>query len=123
MPIPFRNLTPFAHVRDMEASIAFYRVLGFEVADTFSVDGGDTPTWAWLSSAGAHLMIARATAPVIPEQQAVFFYLYVEDVPAKHAELAAAGVDVQPITYAFYAPRGEFRVADPDGYGLMITHT
>jgi hypothetical protein len=23
----------------------------------------------------------------------------------------------------FYAPRGEFRVKDPDGYDIMITHT
>jgi catechol 2,3-dioxygenase-like lactoylglutathione lyase family enzyme len=123
MAIPFRNLTPFAHVRDVEASIAFYRLLGFEVADTFTPAGASVPSWVWLSSGEAHLMIAKATAPVVAEQQAVFFYLYVEDVRAKHAELAASGVDAQPIQYAFYAPRGEFHVADPDGYGLMITHT
>jgi hypothetical protein len=26
------------------------------------------------------------------------------------------------ITTPFYAPRGEFRLVDPDGYCLMITH-
>ncbi len=123
MPIPFRNLTPFAYVRDVEASIAFYRLIGFEVGSTFPEEG--TPNWVWLHSGGdgAQLMIARATEPVVARQQAVFFYLYVEDVAAKHAELAAAGVAVGEITTPFYAPRGEFRVTDPDGYGFMITHT
>jgi hypothetical protein len=27
------------------------------------------------------------------------------------------------MAYPFYAPRGEFRLTDPDGYTLMITHT
>jgi hypothetical protein len=59
----------------------------------------------------------------VASQQAVLFYLYVEDVAAKHAELAAAGLDVGAITFPFYSQRGEFRMTDPDGYVLMITHT
>jgi len=56
-------------------------------------------------------------------QQAVLFYLYCDDVAATRAELQIAGVAVGEIRYEFYAPRGEFRVEDPDGYVLMITHT
>ncbi len=123
MTIPFRNLTPFAFVRDVTASVAFYRTLGFEVGNTFTPDGESQPTWVWLKSDGANLMLARASHPVIAEQQAVFFYLYCDDVAAKHAELAAAGIEVSEVTYPFYAPRGEFRVTDPDGYALEMTHT
>jgi uncharacterized glyoxalase superfamily protein PhnB len=119
----FDSLVPFAFVRDMRVSIAFYQTLGFEVMNTFAPEGQSEPSWAWLQSGNAQLMIARATAPVVAEQQAVFFYLYVEDVQAKHAELAAAGVNAEAIRFEFYAPRGEFRVTDPDGYALMITHT
>ena len=68
-------------------------------------------------------MISKASEPVIAEQQAVLFYLYVDDVSAKHTELAAAGITVSEITYPFYNARGEFRITDPDGYVLMITHT
>lgn len=118
----FHSLVPFVHVRDVAASTGFYGKLGFEVVSTFAAEGASEPTWAWLRSGGANLMIARATAPILAEEQAVFFYLYVEDVPAKHAEFRAAGIPAHDITYAFYAPRGEFRVVDPDGYGLMITH-
>jgi hypothetical protein len=32
-------------------------------------------------------------------------------------------VDAGPIQSPFWAPRGEFRVIDPDGYVLMISHT
>ena len=122
--IPVRSLVPFLHVREVAASIEFYGKLGFEVGNTFTPDGAGAPAWAWLRSGDdAHLMVARATAPVIAEEQAVMFYLYVDDVDAKHAELREAGVGPWDITYAFYAPRGEFRVVDPDGYSLFITHT
>jgi hypothetical protein len=68
-------------------------------------------------------MLAKAGEPVVSSQQAVLFYLYVEDVAAKHEELRAGGVPAGDINYPFFAPRGEFRVTDPDGYVLMITHT
>lgn len=81
------------------------------------------PAWAWLESDRAHLMVARADAPVIAEQQAVLFYLYCDDVAATRSAIERAGVAVGEISYPFYAPRGEFRVHDPDGYVLMVTPT
>jgi hypothetical protein len=46
----------------------------------------------WLQSGDAALMIARAGEPLIASQPSVLFYLYVENVAAKRAELAALGV-------------------------------
>jgi hypothetical protein len=60
---------------------------------------------------------------VIPAQQGALFYVYCDDLPAKHAELAGKGLAVGPIEKPFYAPRGECRLSDPDGYTLMLTHT
>jgi len=41
-----------------------------------------------------------------------------------HSRLTAQGqIDAGPIARPFYAPEGEFRVTDPDGYVLMVTHT
>jgi len=71
----------------------------------------------------AHLMLAKASEAVDPAQQAVLFYVYCEDVAAFRSKLIEAGVDAGPVQHPFYAPRGEFRVTDPDGYVLMITHT
>jgi hypothetical protein len=68
-------------------------------------------------------MVARATEPVAAAAQAVLFYVYCDDVEGARGACLAAGIEPGPIARPFYAPRGEFRVTDPDGYALMITHT
>jgi Glyoxalase/Bleomycin resistance protein/Dioxygenase superfamily len=118
-----RQLIPMASVADVEHSIPFYRALGFEVGNTFAEEGATKPTWAWLYSDGAQLMLATAEEPVIADQQRVLFYLYTDDVQAARSSLLEAGLAPDPIVTPFYAPRGEFRLVDPDGYVLMITHT
>jgi len=105
-----------AHVADIRASVAFYEVLGFAVGNSVTPDGEDVPNWVWLRAERAELMLARASAPVVPDQQAVLFYTYCDDVAATHAAWAAAGLEVGPIEKPFYNPGGEFRLADPDGY-------
>jgi hypothetical protein len=123
MTLPVRSLVPLAHVHRVEASIRFYERLGFIVANTFVPPGETEPSWAWLDSGGASFMVGKAGEPVVASQQAVLFYLYVDDVEARRAELIVAGIPCGAITHPFYAERGEFRVEDPDGYVLMITHT
>lgn len=116
------NLVPMIHVADCRRSIAFYDKLGFDAAHKVEVEG--RIDWAWLESRAvpASLMIARAEEPVDPKAQAVLFYVYVPDVAAAHADLAAAGVKVGPVEKPFYAPDGQFRLEDPDGYTLFVTH-
>ena len=111
-----------AHVESVKRSIEFYEKLGFQVDHTHTPEGQQEPVWVHLQSGNAHLMLAKATEPVIPSQQAVLFYLYFQDVVAKHAELKADGLAVGELRYPFYCPGGEFRVEDPDGYVLMCTH-
>ena len=118
-----RALVPMAHVASVPDSMAFYRKLGFEVRNTFVPEGETNPVWAWLESDRAHLMLAKADPPVAAGLQGVLFYLYCDEVIATREAVATAGVEVGEITYPFYAPRGEFRVHDPDGYALLITHT
>jgi len=45
------GLVPFVHVADVERSVAFYRLLGLEVNDTFAPRGH--VVWAWLENDGA----------------------------------------------------------------------
>ena len=118
-----RQLVPMVFVADVERSIAFYGQLGFEVGNTFAAQGATKPTWAWLSCGQAQLMLAEANESIAADQQRVLFYLYTDDVDAAHASLAEAGLGPDAITTPFYAPRGEFKVVDPDGFVLMITHT
>ena len=110
-------------VADIGQSIAFYRYLGFEVRNTFTPDGAIKPTWAWLSSGDAQLMLAAACEPLVPNQQAVLFYIYTDDVAAARGSLVEVGLNPDEIATPFYAPQGEFQLLDPDGYVVMITHT
>ncbi len=112
-----------AHVMSVADSIAFYARLGFEVRNTVTSPDSDQLNWAWLQSGEAHLMLARASAPVLREEQAILFYLYCEDVGATRRALLAAGLAPGEISHPFYSPRGEFRLTDPDGNCLMVSHT
>jgi len=112
-----------AFVADLERSIEFYGHLGFEVRNTFTAPDSSSPTWAWLESDSASLMLALATHPVVAEQQRVLFYVYTDDVSSARTTLIEAGLDPGAITTPFYAPRGEFQTADPDGFVVMVTHT
>ncbi len=111
------------HVASVPRSIEFYKKLGFDVGNTFTPSDQKEPSWAWLKSGGAHLMVTRAGEPVDARALAVIFYIYCEDVPSFREELKKNGVQVGEIEFPFYAPRGEFRVTDSDGNALMITHT
>jgi hypothetical protein len=108
---------------DLDRSTAFYAHLGFEVDNTYTPDQQAKPTWAWLTSNGSSLMIARADHPIDPEAQGAIYYFYCDDVPAMHGHLQRLGLAPGKISYPFYCPKGEFRLVDPDGYGLMTTHT
>lgn len=115
-----QSLVAFAHVADVERSIAFYADLGFHVGNRVIPDGETAPVWAWLESAKANLMVARASAPIDPAQQAVLFYLYFDDIRETRAALVACGHASGDISYPFYMPGGECRLEDPDGYVLML---
>ncbi|MES2523462.1 MAG: VOC family protein [Gemmatimonadota bacterium] len=116
-----RALVPLAHVADVPRAVAFYETLGFTVGGSMRGEGGAIE-WAILEHEGAQVMVARASAPVVAEEQAVLFYVYYADVSAAHAALVAAGLDVGPILFPPHSPRGEFRVVDPDGYAIQVTH-
>jgi predicted enzyme related to lactoylglutathione lyase len=104
-----QNLIPFVHVTDVERSIAFYELLGFDLKDTYEHDG--QLDWAALESRDAQLMLARASAPIERDKQAVLSYLYADDLAALREQLVAAGVPVGEIRDG---PRRPGRLV-PDG--------
>jgi len=118
-----RFLVPMAYVKSVPASIAFYRLLGFEVENTFTPPERRDATWASLASGQARLMLAEAQEPVVGSREVVLFYCYCEDVQALRTQLVNQGLSAGPIRAPFYAPRGEFRLEDPDGHVIMVSHT
>jgi hypothetical protein len=112
------GLVPFAHVDDVERSIAFYYHLGFIVASVYEYRG--TPVWAALRSEGAELMVSTDGDPIDPAGQGVLFYLYSHNLAALREQLLAGGIQVGEIVDGAPGPRQEMRLTDPDGYVLMV---
>jgi catechol 2,3-dioxygenase-like lactoylglutathione lyase family enzyme len=112
------RLIPFVRVVDVERSVVFYQHLGFRVQDMAKYR--DRLSWASLHSDGAQIMFEGTNGPPDPGHQRVEFYLYSHDLAALHAQLLAAGIDAGPIEDGSPGPREQMRVADPDGYILMV---
>jgi catechol 2,3-dioxygenase-like lactoylglutathione lyase family enzyme len=113
-----RDLIPFVHVADIARSIDFYELLGFELKDTHEYAG--RLDWAALDSGDAQLMLARASAPIEHDRQAVLFYLYNEnlaalrDPPARKWRRGRRDRRRQPPPRARDGPRRSRRLV-PDG--------
>src|SRR5262245_50097429 len=122
---PISGLVPMIHVADMERSIDFYRLLGFEVGNKVPPTG--PPHWAWLYSPtvadwerGPNLMLVHSPCPIDAQAQEVLFYRYAADLKSLRSPSLAHGIHAGDIEYPDYLPDGEFRLLDPDGYTLMI---
>ncbi len=113
------RMVPLIPVSDVDRSIAFYKLLGFTVAN--SIDNEGKAGWAWIDNGQTSLMLASAENKPAPSSQQMF-YVYGASTLEMWKELTAAGVKCSPIESPFYAPQGEFRVDDPDGYIIMFTH-
>src|ERR1700719_315428 len=113
-------LIPMAHVANVQHSVDFYKLLGMELLGSLKASDSSELRWAHVACEQAHLMLARASGPIIASDQAVLFYLYSPNLIALREHLIAAGVSVSPITYPEYMPKGEVRLEDPDGYVLLI---
>jgi len=142
-PSPARRLVPFAYVADVEKTLAFYALLGFQAGRTERSALGRVE-WAWAESeapaGGGHpaaLMFGRSSERILTGAQGVFFCMHCGDVAALRAHLLRAGLRdggvrtgaagatrepgvVYSMTYPTYMPAGEFHIHDPDGYSILV---
>ena len=110
--------TPMLHVADMERSIRFYELLGFELIDT----QGEPPGWARLHCEGAAIMLFLAEEPLDPKRAMTPLYMYTPDLAAFREHLLANGVAASPIHRPDYMRSGEITVKDPDGVPVFVGH-
>ena len=115
---PVSGLVPFVHVADVGRSVAFYRLLGLELRDTYEPE--ERLVWASMAQESAAVMLARAEAAVDPRAQSVLFYLYARDLVGLRDHLVACGLTPGEIVDGSPGPKQEMRVTDPDGYCLMV---
>ena len=112
------DLVPFAHVADVDRSVAFYERLGFEMRNEYVPE--NRRIWAFLERGDARLMVAESDAPVDRHAQAAIFYLYTRDLDGLRARLVTAGVAAGEITTGNLGPDRQMGVVDPDGYVLIL---
>jgi ketosteroid isomerase-like protein len=115
---PVSELVPFVQVADVRRSVAFYRLLGLDLRDTYEYEG--QLVWASMAHASAALMLAQSEAPIDPRAQGVLFYLYALDLDGLRDHLVAHGLTTGEIVDGSPGPKREMRVTDPDGYCLMV---
>jgi uncharacterized glyoxalase superfamily protein PhnB len=122
----FTGITPNLVVRDLAASLGFYRdVLGFAVSQT--VPPAPPFVFAWLERDGVPLFLnaREGVADDLPDLAArapggtVTLFVAVDDVDGLHAQVAGHAPVVMPLKTQFYGMR-EFAVTDPDGHVLIF---
>ena len=120
MTVKAGYLTPLLHVADVERSLRFYALLGFQNVDVEHA-GGSTG-WARIHCEGGAIMFLQAEKSTPPAHDRFLLYLYTPDLPALRAQLVAAGIEVGAIGYPDYMRSGEICLKDPDGYNILIGH-
>lgn len=120
MPVKAGWYTPMLHVKDMEATMRFYALLGFELVDRMGEDG--RTGWARMHCEGGAVMFLLAEEDAPPAAHAVLFVMYTPDLPALREHLLSSGVDAPAIGYPEYSPSGSLDLRDPDGNLVSIVH-
>jgi hypothetical protein len=110
--------TPLIHVADVEKSIRWYELLGFNVIDS----DGDPIGWARLHCEGGAIMLLCAERPIDPNAQRIGLYMYSPDLISLREHLLASGVNASEIYYPGYMPSGEMRLRDPDMFFVFVGH-
>jgi uncharacterized glyoxalase superfamily protein PhnB len=114
------SIVPRLGVADVEASIAFYHGIGFEVMDEHR--GNGARDWVQLKCGNVNIVIhghKHATGNTPPDRSAFSMYCTCEDVNALHHFLAEHGYEPTAIQNTFHGTQ-EFSVADPDGYHIFF---
>lgn len=109
----FDQVVPVFHVRDLQASLAFYRDrLGLQLAWTW-----EEPPIASLCAEGFQVMLKQVPAD---EVHAAEIYVEMSGIDAFHDALVAAGCPLSvPLRDRPYRMR-DLRIDDPDGNQLSF---
>jgi catechol 2,3-dioxygenase-like lactoylglutathione lyase family enzyme len=116
MPV-LRRMVAATYVKDIEASRAFYKLLGF-----YELRSGRGPASAWSALRnGRDTVLLTSTQPPLPVPQfPLLFYFFFEDLDALLGALDAAGLKAAHLGHPPHAPGGEAKVTDPDGNTVLL---
>jgi uncharacterized glyoxalase superfamily protein PhnB len=105
------------HVPDVAATARWYESIGFSLDGTHVYR--DEMLWARLTLGASELMLNAGGAPSQAARREVDLYVYVEDLEAVYARVAAVAELVESIHDTEYGMR-EFIVRDPNRFWLTF---
>jgi len=121
----FKALSPNILVADVEQSVAFYALLGFEKVTQMPEQG--KPQWAMITADEVTIMLEdkKSAEGDLPfrytngQNAGVILYIDVEDVEEIRAKIDGKALIVKDIHSTFYGTN-ELIVADPDQFLLIF---
>lgn len=118
------SLTPTIFVKDMNATIAFYKQLGFETVMTVPETGN--PDWAMMMNGSVTMMfqtfasLGGALAEVNRKDGgSLLFYIKLKGIHAFHEKIKGNSKVVAGLNKTFYGAT-EFSIVDNNGYVLTF---
>jgi catechol 2,3-dioxygenase-like lactoylglutathione lyase family enzyme len=108
------------YVKDLEETVAFYEMLGFETKKKEPDHATLYSNWFWMDFLAIDKNERTNGADLGNKGAGVLIYLSVDDVDEFHKELLAKGF--KPASEPQNQPWGnrEFIIHDPDGYQLVM---
>jgi catechol 2,3-dioxygenase-like lactoylglutathione lyase family enzyme len=112
-----QSMIAAAYVTDIEASRAFYGLLGLREHSSGKAEGS---AWSVMQHEGVSVLLA-ATGPAVDiPALPLLFYLFYDDIEAVVEVLQEAGVPVTRTGHPPHALGGEAKVLDPDGNTVLL---
>jgi catechol 2,3-dioxygenase-like lactoylglutathione lyase family enzyme len=115
--VSVRTITAVSYVRDLELARRFYLALGFTERRARSTESG---SYCYLAQGDCTVLVTQMDPPPVTAGLPLALYLWVDDVSAAQATLAAAGYAAEHVGFPAHAPGGEVRTADPDGNVILL---
>jgi catechol 2,3-dioxygenase-like lactoylglutathione lyase family enzyme len=112
-----QSMVAATYVRDIDASRAFYELLGFHEEAT---GRADRSAWSAMHHNEHAVLLTSTRPPLGIPQLPLLFYFFFDDLDAVVGTLGAAGVDVAHMGHPPHALGGEVKVLDPDGNTVLL---
>jgi catechol 2,3-dioxygenase-like lactoylglutathione lyase family enzyme len=116
MPV-MQSVIPAAYVRDIDASRAFYGLLGFHEIRAGQADAG---AWSLVQHDRQSILLTLTRPPLEIPPLPLLFYFFFEDLEAVAGLMQAAGITAEHQGYPPHALGGEYKVLDPDGNAVLL---
>ena len=112
-----RDFVPMLHVADVQATLDWYRSIGFEPIDSNEEDG--QVNWALMSLGNSQLMLNSGGKMSSETRRDVDLYVRTDDLVAIRRQIDDQAQLVEDIHDTFYGMR-EFTVRDINGFWITF---